>query len=191
MSAFVIKCILFAILASFANSAKILVIVHHTAASHYIPFARYLDKLLERGHNLTVLTHFPSGKRSDNYREVSLRVEDEVDVNNKPIELWMSMPLWERLSRLHMKAKRQTSSLDKEEVQEFLKTDEKFDLIILESFMFRIYTGFVQKFPAPFMYITSGVVFPHVAYNLAEIINPSYIPSPIDGGSSEMNFWQR
>lgn len=59
-------------LAHNAESARILGLFPHTGKSHQMVFNPLLRKLAERGHQVTVVSHFPVNNPPSNYTDVSL-----------------------------------------------------------------------------------------------------------------------
>jgi hypothetical protein len=62
-------------------------------------------------------------------------------------------------------------------VQELLKSEEKFDLVITETFLTDCFLPFVHKFIAPNIVVTFCVMFPWSNDHMGNPDNPSYIPT--------------
>lgn len=75
--------------------------------------------------------------------------------------------------------------------QRFLKSNETFDLMITEAFNTRLFFALAYKMQIPFITLSSCALPQHVSYDIANPINPSYIPLFLSYYNSKMNFWQR
>lgn len=75
--------------------------------------------------------------------------------------------------------------------QHFLKSNETFDLMITEAFNTRLFFALAHKMQIPFITLSSCTLPQHVSYDIANPINPSYIPALVSYYNSKMNFWQR
>lgn len=56
-----------------AESANILGVFHFNGKSHFIMFEALMKGLAARGHQVTVVSHFPQEKPLPNYKDLSLK----------------------------------------------------------------------------------------------------------------------
>lgn len=75
--------------------------------------------------------------------------------------------------------------------QNFINSNPKFDLMITESFNSRFFYALSYKLKVPLMSLSSCVLMPWTSYDIANPINPSYIPAIMSYQADKMNFLQR
>lgn len=68
-----IRTLLCVLCVSFVSGFEILGVFPHPGKSHFDVFEPLMEKLALRGHNVTVLSHFPREKPLNGYNDVSLR----------------------------------------------------------------------------------------------------------------------
>jgi glucuronosyltransferase len=171
------------------SSAKILALFPYIGKSHFDVFEPFVKELAARGHHVVVLSHFPQKEPIPNYTDVSLvgsitmDATDRIDLRNISFISMMKevSTFWESCDRM--------LSFDK--VQELMKSEVNFDLIITETFLTDCFLPFVHKFKAPHVAISSCVMFPWSTDRMGNPDNPSYIPKHLTGFSDEMDFSER
>nr|UEN71104.1 UDP-glucosyltransferase 403G1 [Meteorus pulchricornis] len=183
-----------------ANSAldkyKILGVFSHPGKSHFDVFKPLLEELAKRGHELTVVSYFPRDNKSislPNYHDIDLaksldvfvNVVDLMRIKHSALSVYLEVAMLREWAMKCCEA-----GLNVPEVRELIKSDAKFDLIITEAFNSRCFLGFVHRFNAPFISLSSHVLMPW-ANNLGNPENPTYVPNLFHGFSSNMNFLQR
>ncbi|XP_033229945.1 UDP-glucuronosyltransferase 2B15-like isoform X1 [Belonocnema kinseyi] len=180
---------------------KILAVYHHPGKSHFDFSKPLLEELAHRGHEMTVISYFP--------RNVNL-TETGVILNYKDINLSGSLNKWINvidlatidsysINRILMEIfqLRQWSldackaALNNPDVRALIKSDKKFDLILVEEFNSDCFLGFIHRFPVPFISISAHKIMPWANQRMGNPDNPSYIPSINLGLSSKMNFIER
>lgn len=67
---------------SYANCYNILGIFIHPGRSHFDMFHPLMRGLSEQGHNVTVISHFPDKKAPPNYKDISIELKDDLNLNN-------------------------------------------------------------------------------------------------------------
>lgn len=171
-------------------SVKILVVVPHPARSHVKAFEAYFLKLAERGHHVTVVSHFPIRRKVKNYREIS--VEGSIPSRLNSINVTdMNGGLLPLLYGIARRAARYEVSLKHEALQSLLQSEERFDLLITDAFVSRLYLALVEKYNVPFVYLSSNIYFANTAFNLGDYVNPAYVSTPLCGCSWKMDFMDR
>ncbi|XP_063234826.1 UDP-glycosyltransferase UGT5-like [Bacillus rossius redtenbacheri] len=174
------------------NAARILGIVPFEARSHSIVMTALLKELANRGHQLTVLTAVPLKEVPPNYTQIPTDVKREQDEHQNLFDIrdmsyFLMIPfMW------HMGNVLSEQTLASPNVQKLIhSSNDKFDLIITESFFVEALLGFAHKFNVPYVSITtfSGTE------NMYDIVgNPfpySYIPNIFLPYSHRMTFFQR
>ena len=181
---------------------KILAVFHHPGKSHFDFFKPLLQELARKGHEMTVVSYFP--------RNVNL-TNTEVLPNYKDINLYGSLDKWINVIDLTIIDNNYSikkivqgifmirqwgldaceAGLNIPEVRQLIKSNKKFDLILIESFNTDCFLGFVHRFQAPFIALSSHQIMPWVNQQIGNPDNPSYIPSIFLEVSPQMNFLQR
>jgi glucuronosyltransferase len=175
------------------SSAKILALFPYIGKSHFDVFEPFVKELAARGHHVVVLSHFPQKQPIPNYTDLSLvgsittDATDRIDLQNMS-GLMLLKSLVKEISTF-LKSCDQTLSFDK--VQELMKSEVNFDLIITETFVTDCFLPFVHKFKAPHVAISSSVLFPWSNDRMGNPDNPSYIPTHATWFSDKMDFSER
>lgn len=181
---------------------KILSIFGHLGKSHFDVFKPLLEELARRGHEITVISYFPrteSVKAKEplpNYKDISL-VDPKVGVYLNIVDLreihHSFFYIVTQLSLLRRMADFACNhGLRNPLITEFLRTDEKFDVILTESFNTDCFLGLIHRFkPAPYLALSSHQIMPWINNNMGNVDNPSYIPHIFLGFTRPMDFFNR
>lgn len=190
---------------AFVNTAKsklkILGIFGHLGKSHFEVFKPLLEELARRGHEITVISYFP---RSDNakakeplpnYKDISL-IDPKVGVFVEVVDLkQISHSFFDTAN--HVITLRSMADfacnigLRHPAIAEFIRSDEKFDVILTENFNTDCFLGFVHRFKAPYLCLSSHQIMPWTNGDMGNEDNPSYIPSIFFGFTRPLNFLDR
>lgn len=173
-----------------STSARILGLVWHRAESHFPMFERLFKTLASRGHEVTVVSHFPQKIPVANYTDLSILGSMErfsVPLNTLPKfnDFFFSYLMVE-----HNVMTCETV-MKHENIQILLKMEEQFDLIINEIFGCDCFLGFVHKFKAPHIGVMTSVAYPWSNDRIANPDHPAYIPNYFSSFTDRMNFWGR
>lgn len=189
----------------FVNTAKsklkILSIFGHLGKSHFDVFKPLLEELARRGHEITVISYFPrtdNAKAKEplpNYKDINL-VDPKVGVYVDIIDLQQIshsfFRLVHELSLLRFMADFACSTgLRNPAITEFLRSDEKFDVIITENFNTDCFLGFIHRFKAPYLALSSHQIMAWTNDDMGNEDNPSYIPVIFLGLTRPMDFLNR
>lgn len=180
---------------------KILGVFGHLGKSHFDAFQPLLLELARRGHEVTVVSYFPrtdnakSKEPLPNYKDVSL-VDPKVGIFVDVIDLKQVNHVWFRIGlELHllrfMADLACNNSLRSSAVKEFLQSDEKFDIILTENFNTDCYLGFIHRFKAPYLSLSSHQIMPWTNKDMGNMDDPSYIPILFVGLTRPLNFLSR
>ncbi|KAJ8933743.1 hypothetical protein NQ318_015592 [Aromia moschata] len=173
---------------------NILVIFPHPGKSHYLVFEPLLKTLAKKGHNLTVLSFCPQETPPQNRGEggggdsptPGVEIIKISDFTGSRKEMYGGVLL------LKMFAEESCSvGLQSKNLQEFLKEDNKFDVILAEFFNTNCFMGLVKKYKAPVIGLSSCVWPPWISDWFGNPENPSYIPTVFMDYSDEMTFLER
>lgn len=175
------------------SSSRILAIFPYNGKSHFDVFEPFVKELAARGHQVVVVSHFPQKQPVTNYTDISLvgsitiDATDRVDLANMSGIAMLKTAvkefsgIWESCDKM----------LSFHKVQELLKSEEKFDLVVTETFVTDCFLPLVHKFKAPHVAISSCIMFPWSNDRMGNPDNPSYIPTHATWFSDKMSFSER
>ncbi|KAG7302056.1 hypothetical protein JYU34_013510 [Plutella xylostella] len=194
MKSVVRRAIQFAIVLLCLNEVSplnILGIFPHNGKSHFFVFEPFLRELANRGHNLTVISHFPQKAPLKNYRDISLAGKLAVLEDVFPIErTFLSLVM---MSVFLVTAGNDNCRLmlDDEQVQSLWKTNSKFDVVLVEQFNSDCPLGIAYGLRAPVVGLTSHSLMPWHYKRFGVPFNPSYVPFMMTDGGSHPTLYER
>lgn len=180
---------------------KILGVFGHPGKSHFDVFKPLLEELARRGHELTVISYFSRTNNAKakeplpNYKDIDL-LDPKVGIFLEVVDLQQISHSWFlvhlELSKLKVTSEYTCrSALRKSAIKEFLRSDEKFDLILTENFNTDCYLGFIHRFKTPYLSLSSHQVMPWTNDDMGNMDEPSYIPSIFLGFTRPLDFFSR
>lgn len=154
-------------------------------------FRVYLRELARRGHDVTVISHFPESDAPKNYHDVSLAgsaepIEGDVPIENSYITL-LGVSLFLTTSGID----NCQIMLANKQVQSLIREKPKFDVIVVEQFNSDCALGIAYKLQAPVVGIMSHVMMPWHYERLGVPYNPSYVPFHFLGGGTKPTLYER
>lgn len=173
---------------------SILGIFPHNGKSHFDVFEPLMKELARRGHNVTVISHFPQKTPPGNYEDVSLKNTEPILVNafaithlgqsrfDRYIDFWKLLMFGQHNCERGFKS----AALGR-----FVRAGRHFDLIIGEFFNNECFLGLVHKFKAPLVGFTTSAYFAWNDGLLANPSNPSYIPNNFLPLSDRLTFLEK
>lgn len=173
---------------------KILGLFPHPGKSHFDVFRPLLKELALKGHEVTVISHFPLEKPIKGYIDISLREKQGVLVDVLSID---DIPpgkmhsYYEPILIHNMGKYSCERGLQNEKLQTLLKSNKKFDLAIIEMFNSHCFAGIIRKLRIPFIGVTSHALMPWSNSWFGTPATPSYIPVLFLDHSDQMNFLER
>lgn len=177
-----------------AECYKILGLFPHPGKSHVDVFVAIMKGLAEKGHEVTVVSHYPRKTPTPRYKDIdisgSMRSEVESigmsEVTGSRLEKWFVFkPLFD------LGEQSCETALKVDVVQNLIKSDEKFDVIIAEFFNTDCHLGFVHKFKAPLVGLSSCTIMPYLNARFANPAHPAYIPNNFMDYSDKLTFFER
>lgn len=186
--------IVFILLIQTLNALKILVLFPHPGKSHFDVFIPLLKTLSEKGHQVTVISHFPQANQTKYYRDISLKGTTETLMNVIPFSRLTGSRYEKHAGAFFIDYLAKMScptGLKNKQVHQLFKSQEKFDVILIEMFNSHCFAGFIEKFEAPFIGLSSHVLMPWTNDWLGNPDNPSYIPVLFMDYSDNMSFLER
>ncbi|XP_069681772.1 UDP-glycosyltransferase UGT5-like isoform X2 [Periplaneta americana] len=177
----------------FTSAYRILALMPHYGKSHFDVFEPYFKELAARGHQIVVVSHFPQKQPVANYSDISLEGSIEIGTKNSldigsltGIKAYVTFAI-EALKFLD--SCRRTLAFNK--VQQLLRSEEKFDVVIVEIFYTDCYIAFAHKFEASLIGVSTSLLFSWGNDRMGSPDNPSHIPVTLTGSSHRMNFRER
>lgn len=180
---------------------KILGVFGHLGKSHFDVFKPLLEELARRGHEITVVSHFPRTEKAiqteplPNYKDIDLRDDKHgVFVNVvdlKRIDHSIIRIFKELYSLSDMSAVACEIGLNNPQVKELVASDQKFDVVLTESFNTDCFMVIVQKFKAPIIEISTHQLMPWATDHMALSNEASYIPGMLTRQPRPMGFANR
>jgi glucuronosyltransferase len=177
-----------------SDSFKILGIFTHIGKSHFDVYEPYLEELAARGHQVTIISHFPKKHAIFNYKDIDLRGTTTL---NETVNIlsYMVIPQMGQISSAFILsqwgAEACEKTLEHPNVQELIQSDEKFDLLITEMFNTDCFLAFAHKFKIPIIGFSSCVFLPWTPGRIGNPDNPAYIPTQFVFSSDKMKFNER
>nr|CAD7426014.1 unnamed protein product [Timema monikensis] len=174
------------------DGARILGVFPHSAKSHFIMDEVLMKGLAARGHEVVVISHFPQSKPLANYKDISLVGSMDNIVESLSLDMVGGgtpfLTLWVLYSYGIQNCE---ATLSFPKIQEFLKSNQKFDLVIMELFNTECFLGFAHKFQAPLVAVSTSYPMPWGQERFGNPDNPAYIPVHFLAHSDKMNFYER
>uniref|UniRef100_A0AAG5DRT7 UDP-glycosyltransferases domain-containing protein n=1 Tax=Anopheles atroparvus TaxID=41427 RepID=A0AAG5DRT7_ANOAO len=142
-----------------ADGARILAIFPSPARSHQIVYRAFMHGLIERGHQLTVMTTDPFAADHPNVTVIDWSFAyqivhdnfDVVDMKQRNMNFYQIATQLRSLTRLFLEAQ-----LAHPDVQALIRSrDAHFDVVIVEYYQFTPMYAFAELFNAPMIGITS------------------------------------
>ncbi|XP_049963700.1 UDP-glycosyltransferase UGT5-like [Schistocerca serialis cubense] len=176
-----------------AQPANILAPIWFQARSHFAAYEPLFRALAARGHNVTVLSHYPQPAPLANYHDISLAGSAPLFTNNVPVELVLALSSPAALSvwmwRNGTQLCRDLYALP--QVQQLLRSDDHYDLVIAEVFFGDCVLALAHKFRAPLVGVISSEALPWAHDRVGNPEHPAYSQTYFSSGTPPFSFWQR
>lgn len=186
-------CSLFATCSSY----NILVLFPHVGRSHHYAFEPLFRALLDRGHNLTAVTHFALEDPPPNYRLIDLagsyRIYEALMTfdRQKGSMLGSYFHLKDVYEYIRLGLRVCEVFLEWPAVESLYVSNERYDAVVTELFNSDCSLGFVNKFRAPHVALASHLMMPWGGERMGSVDNPSFVPMYFSQRGSRMTFWER
>lgn len=179
------------------TSSRILFLVAFPGKSHWLMFEPLLNELLNKGHEVTAITHYPLKTSSKNYNEILIDPPwvwaDRVNMSwyftaavKKESVIFKITSLWNYgLSSTQF-------TLESPPVKKFIEEDNsQFDLVISEQFQQEPMNMFAYKYNCPL--VTIGTLdYADFMHNAQGQITPwSHVPHFLSYSTDKMSFMER
>ncbi|KAK9870919.1 hypothetical protein WA026_009881 [Henosepilachna vigintioctopunctata] len=174
---------------------KILGLLPYTGKSHMDVILPFMKELSKRGHEVTVLSHYPSQKPLPRYRDLSLKgtspllLEVEPANNLNKVVSRLVYSYFDVVDMGFIADQYCEAAFRSRVVRDLLKSNETFDLIIHEPFTSDCMLALNEKFKSPVIGITTSVMLAWNNERFGNPDNPSYIPTYFMDFSDRMSFF--
>lgn len=174
------------------HSLKILSLLSYPGPSHFVTFEPLMKALHSRGHDMTVVSFFPKDY-GENCTNIDLSTGTEKFMENLDMETLPTSRSKYYFSMVYIAylSKENCDLLRHPKIVELAQSNQEFDLIILETWVLDCFYGFVHKFKAPFIGLTTCINLSWTSWRLGNPLTPSYIPAPTMPYSDDMSFLER
>lgn len=167
------------------------------AYSHFSVLNSIALELARRGHNVTVYSRYSATFHTQNYRHIELKdcfplKNDNSRYNSvEYISDYGGILGFIRFVLTFIPSPE--AILSCEPLMKLVNTTDQYDALLLEAYNGNtdIYVGLSYKLNAPYIGVSSTMLYPWLSERMGTPDNPSYIPVPFTGFTSDMNFWER
>ncbi|XP_044733443.1 UDP-glycosyltransferase UGT5-like [Chrysoperla carnea] len=176
-----------------SSGYKILGVFPHGGKSHFFVFAPILRELARRGHEVTVISHFPEKNPLPNYTDISIIGAGRIGFNNIPVSAF-SDGIFKNIFRhiqLAADGQRNCEALNYPQIQNLVRSNKTFDLILQENFNSDCFMALNYIFQAPSIGLSSCTVMTWLHARFGIPVNPSYRPITNLPHGDKMTFYQR
>ncbi|XP_017768993.1 PREDICTED: UDP-glucuronosyltransferase 1-7C-like isoform X1 [Nicrophorus vespilloides] len=171
--------IVFLLFAAVCESYRILCIFPHQMKSHFDVFEPLLKELSARGHDLTVISHFPQKRKISRYTDISLKGSADIlveavslnQINPSRIDKYLTSRFITRFANIVCQ-----KGLSLPAVRNLHQDGCKFDLVIAEFFSSNCFLSLLNQCRVPLIATSSCELLPWINDFFANPDNPSYIP---------------
>ncbi|KAK4876033.1 hypothetical protein RN001_012455 [Aquatica leii] len=174
-------------------SARILGVYQVPSYSHFQLGDVLFKELARRGHDVTIISPYEEKEKTENFRTIVLTgaIEFYKNIRAGLIKRTsmhpLSIALWNEISWTNYAE----YTLNHTNVQTLLKSNETFDLVIIEHLYNNAHKGFCFHYNAPCVITSSLATSRFISRKTGNPSMPSYIPEPYQQIPFKMNFFQR
>ncbi|XP_004533721.1 UDP-glucuronosyltransferase 2B19 [Ceratitis capitata] len=173
---------------------KILGLFPHPGISHFHFFHPIMRGLAEKGHDVTVISHFPDKSPPARYKDLPLTnletLSDSVDLKffenrrfyNHFVEFFLLYE-WGRSAC--------NTTLRSDALAQVLRQRQRFDVVIMEQFTSDCMAAVAHQLKAPFIGLSSCALMPWHYGRMGMPMIPSHMPALFMGQAESMTFSAR
>ena len=172
-----------------ASAAKILSVAFISSKSHKITYEPLLYELAARGHEVTIVAPYISGKTRPNVREIQTSEWNESKMGNVFDRKLRGEQLMNPFIVLDMILETCSATFDMPHVRQLL--DEKFDLIFSSALINDCTMGFIHKLNTSLIIISPVSAPNSVARVFGNPSPTSFVPHLLTPYEDQMTFWER
>ncbi|XP_023297572.1 UDP-glycosyltransferase UGT5-like [Lucilia cuprina] len=173
---------------------KILGLFPHPGVSHFHFFHPILRGLAERGHEVTVVSHFPDKSPPIGYQDVPLTGRDTL-TNSVDLKFFENRNFYNHFVEFFMLyewgIEACNHTLRSDALRQVMRQGQRYDVILMEQFNSDCMMGVAHILGAPVIALSSCAMMPWHYERMGMPIIPSYIPALFMGQSEEMSLGGR
>lgn len=173
------------------SALNILGIFPYHGKSHFFVYRVYLQELVKRGHNITVISHFPEAHPPENYKDISLAGSIKILEDDLPFSRSYLTILGVGLFLTNSGKENCAVLLANQEVRKLIENKTKYDVIVVEHFNSDCALGIAYKLKAPVVGIASHILMPWQYNRFGIPNNPSFVSYHFLEGGTKPTLWQR
>ncbi|XP_031341434.1 UDP-glucuronosyltransferase 1-7C-like [Photinus pyralis] len=178
----------------YVDGEKILGIFAHKGKSHFDSFVPLMKALALKGHDVTVISHFPQKTRVANFSDIDINPGniflDVINLGDIP-ENYRVRRYATPLLLLNLGYESCKQVFSNKNFISFFNSAPKFDLIITELFNTKCFLGALRQLNAPIIGMSSTVPLSWDDFTVGFPSNPAYIPNNFMSFNDKMTFLQR
>lgn len=171
--------------------SRILVVIDSRSFSHFAIVKPLAIELIKRGHELTLISNHPLGSEVTNYTFFDITYCHAKKMGTMSVSSCHLMNVFDNLQLLYGSLQSFECFFKSTQFQDFLNSGQKFDLVLAEYFISRLFSAFGFIFECPIVIYSACMLFPWVSEDLGNSYNPSYIPNLLGNSASKMEFMDR
>ncbi|KAK5645387.1 hypothetical protein RI129_006687 [Pyrocoelia pectoralis] len=161
----------------------------HTFSHRQLASAIY-EELAAKGHDVTVISPFPQNEKIKNLRTVLLTGPRD-EALDRMMDLANLSELYSMIQIESLFLNLTETTLKHPNVQRLIKSNEKFDIIMVERLHNEAHLGFCHHFQGYCILTAPMPMTRWINGHLGNPGPPSYVADPASHLTSKMNFWQR
>ncbi|XP_049309950.1 UDP-glucosyltransferase 2-like [Bactrocera dorsalis] len=183
---------LFCTLVPASYSLKILGLFPHAGISHFHFFHPLMRGLAEKGHDVTVLSHFPDKSPPPGYKDLPLKGELLQSLN---MELVATQHFYSHFMEFylltHFGKHDCNATLHSEALAQVLRERQHYDVVIIEQFNSDCMAAVAHQLNAPFIGMSSSAMLPWHYEPMGVPMVTAVMPTMFVGKSEDMTFGGR
>ncbi|XP_018334028.1 UDP-glucuronosyltransferase 2B31-like isoform X2 [Agrilus planipennis] len=159
--------------------------------SQYLIGSSLMTELARRGHNVTVIAPHRQNQAIQNYSEIYVEGLENFEADLNLFDLEKDYTIWKVYSLYQLGLTFTEHTLANKAVQQFLASNQSFDLVICEQFATEALYGFAWHFNAPLVMFSTIGPSEWISDKAGYPLPFSYVPHGLSKFTSHMNFIQR
>ncbi|KAJ3642462.1 hypothetical protein Zmor_025250 [Zophobas morio] len=176
---------------SVCASYKILSISHISTKSHYILSSRLVEEIAKKGHEVTFITPYPKKTPFKNVKEIGLEGLQDLFPEGSMFAHEGANPLQKSFFVNQMQYRFSEYLLSHEKIQNLMKSQERFDAVILYYYLNDAMLALAHHFKAPVILFGSMPLYASENFLLSFPTQSAYVPNIVTEHTGHMDFWQR
>ncbi|KAJ3642467.1 hypothetical protein Zmor_025253 [Zophobas morio] len=179
----------------FCSCSKILFLSQLPTKSHYILASKLVKEMAKKGHEVTFITPYASTTQVKNINQIPLEGLQKI-FSHETARVSISTaedgtPMQKAMEINQMNYMLTEFLLSHDKVQNLLKSQQHFDVVILYYYFNDALLALAHHFKAPVVLFASMPLYVSESFLLSHPAPSSYVPNIILKHTGHMDFWQR